>query len=89
MNSNADWGLRVRERVYKDIALLPREARERISEVVENLPRNPYAGDVEKMKGEEHAWRRRIGNYRVSYEIILREKVIYVTRVKRRTTNTY
>ena len=89
MSLNANWELRVRERVYKDIASFPREARERITAVIESLSDNPYAGDIEKMKGEERAWRRRIGNYRVRYEIIPGQKIVYVFRVERRATNTY
>jgi len=53
------------------------------------LPSNPYRGDIEKMKGEENIWRRRIGAYRIFYEIIPKEKVIYVFRAERRTTKTY
>ena len=89
MNSKANWALKVREKVYKDISRFPVEDRERIIRVIENLPNNPYAGDIEKMKGEERMWRRRIGDYRIFYEIIPQDRVIYVFKVERRTSNTY
>ena len=89
MNSNANWKLKIRERIYKDLRKFSREDQRHIFEVIEQLPLNPYFGDIEKMKGEENTWRRRIGVYRVFYEIISKEKVIYVFRVKRRTSKTY
>lgn len=89
MNSNANWGLRVREKVYKDLEKFPQKDRGNIIKAIEQLPFNPYLGDIEKMKDEENSWRRRIGAYRIFYEVILQEKVIYVFRVERRTSKTY
>ncbi len=89
MNSNINWELKVRSRVYKELSKFPLEEQERITKVIDNLPHNPYAGDVEKMKDEENTWRRRIGNYRIFYEIVSRDKTIYVFRVERRASSTY
>ena len=90
MSSSANWTLRVREKVYKELSKFPRDDQERIINVIENhLPSNPYMGDVEKMKGEETVWRRRVGNYRIFYEIIAKEKGIYVFRIERRTSSTH
>jgi len=41
------------------------------------------------MKGEENVWRRRVGAYRIFYELISKEKTINVFRVERRTSKTY
>ena len=89
MNSNANWKLRIREEVCKDLRKFPHEDQKRILKVIEQLPLNPYSGDIEKMKGKENVWRRRVGAYRIFYEIISKEKVIYIFRIKRRTSKTY
>ena len=34
-------------------------------------------------------WRRRVGNYRVIYDLIPEQRVIIVSRIERRTTTTY
>ena len=34
---------------------------------------------LRKMKGEENAWRRRIGAYRIFYEICAKEKIVIST----------
>lgn len=89
MSSNENWRLRIREKVYKTLNKFPGKDRKRLVKVIEELPLNPYFGDIEKMEGEENAWRRRVGAYRIFYEIIPRERVIYVFRVERRTSKTY
>mgnify|MGYP001612076835 CR=1 FL=1 len=89
MNSNINWELRIKNRVYKELAKLPLENRGQIIKVVDNLPHNPFAGDIEKIEGEENTWRRRVGAYRIFYEIVSQDRIIYVFRVERRTSSTY
>ncbi|MDP2669267.1 MAG: type II toxin-antitoxin system RelE/ParE family toxin [bacterium] len=89
MSSSANWRLRVRDKVYKEIARFPERDGDRILKAIESLPFNPYVGDIEKMKGEINAWRRRMGNYRIFYEIIPDDGAIYVFRAERRTSKTY
>jgi len=89
MNLNDDWTLKVNERVYKTLTRFSQKDRVKLARVIEELPFDPYQGDIEKMEGEEKSWRRRIGAFRIFYEIISQEKVIYVFRVERRTSKTY
>jgi len=56
---------------------------------LEELAENPYQGDIEKIKDEENVWRRRIGNYRILYEIKPKQRYIDVFQIRRRTTGTY
>ena len=90
MNSNVNWQLKIRDRIWKDVAKFSEKDRERITKVIEKeIILNPYSGDIEKMKGEENSWRRRVDVHRIFYEIITQEKVIYIFRVERRTSKTY
>lgn len=90
MNLNANWQLKIRDKVWKNVAEFPKKDQERIENVIETeIGLNPYFGDINKIKGEENSWRRRIGAYRIFYEIIPREKIIYVFRVERRNSKTY
>lgn len=89
MNSSTNWELRIRTRVYKELDKFPKKDGERIIFLIEQFPLNPYSGDIEKMEGENNVWRKRIGNYRVFYEIKNDKKIIYVFRVERRTSKTY
>lgn len=89
MNSNDNWVLQIDPSVLKILKKFPRKDNERILEVIYHLPGNPYLGDIQKMRGEQNVWRRRIGSYRIFFEIITKENVIHVFHAERRTTTTY
>lgn len=89
MNSNETWALQIDPSVLKSLKRIPRNDARRIITVIERLPTNPYLGDIQKMKGEENVWRRRVGSYRIFYEVLPEEYGINVFHVERRTTQTY
>lgn len=89
MNSNKNWVLQIDPAVLKSLKKFPQNDSRRISIAIENLSTNPYTGDIQKMKGEDNVWRRRVGSYRVFYEVLLAENTIHVYHIERRTTQTY
>lgn len=89
MNLNINWVLQVDPVVYKFLKKMPRYDAERLLAVIEELPADPFRGDVQKMSGEKNVWRKRVGAYRIRYELIKEEKVVHVFRVERRTSKTY
>ena len=54
MSANENWDLRVDDTVNRHAAKFPKEDVRRIFEAIESLRSNPYAGDIEKLKGEEN-----------------------------------
>jgi len=84
-----NWELVVDPAVKKQLRRIPKRDADRLSGIIQELPANPYAGDIEKMEGEKDVWRRRVGAYRIFYEILTAQRVIYIYDVKRRTSNTY
>ncbi|MFH1170485.1 MAG: type II toxin-antitoxin system RelE/ParE family toxin [Candidatus Vogelbacteria bacterium] len=89
MNLGKSWVLLVRKDVYRKLEKFPVFDRTRLTQVVESLSTDPFAGDVEKMGGEEDTWRRRVGSYRIFLELIKKDRVVYVFDVERRKSNTY
>ena len=89
MISSVNWDLQVDPSVYKILRKVPRNYAETILAVIKLLPLNPYFGDIEKLKGTEGSWRRRIGQYRIFYKIKVEEKIILVFHLERRTSKTY
>lgn len=81
--------MRIDPAVFKYLEKIPRDNAERILFIIKNLATNPYSGDIQKMKGEENVWRRRVGAYRIFYEIFSQEKIIQLFLVERRTSKTY
>ncbi|MBI4692371.1 MAG: type II toxin-antitoxin system RelE/ParE family toxin [Candidatus Terrybacteria bacterium] len=89
MNLSKSWDLHIDPDIFKILKRLPSRDAEAILDVIRFLPSNPFFGDIQKMKGEDNAWRRRVGSYRIFYKIKITEKVILVFRLERRTSSTY
>ena len=89
MNSNKNWSFRVDNKVYRVLKKIPKPTAQRIVRAVEALPENPYVGDIVKVKGEQLLWRRRIGEYRIFFEIHQDNRFIDVVRVERNGSKTY
>ena len=84
-----NWELHLRKRVKKYLSRFSQKDQIYITVGLKKLVINPYSGDIEKISGEENVWRRRVGAYRIFYEIISQKKVIRVFRIERRTSKTY
>ncbi len=69
--------------VQKELDRLPDDVVMRIVARLAQLERNPRPADVKKLKGRD-AWRIRVGDYRVIYEIHDREVQILVITVGHR-----
>ena len=89
MTLNKNWVLQINPDVRKDLSKIPKKYTRKILDVIERLLLNPYFGDIEKIKGEKYLWRRRVGNYRIFYEVYPDKKLIYVLWIERRTSKTY
>jgi mRNA interferase RelE/StbE len=68
----------------KDLRKLPATAADKIVEAVEQLSQNPFPHGVEKLSGSEHAYRIRLGDYRIVYEVVTESKLVEIQRVRHR-----
>ena len=89
MNFGMNWELRIDGIVKKQLQRIPKKQSTRLFRIIQELVVNPYAGDIEKMQGYEDLWRRRVGSYRIKYEIKTSQRMIHVIFVERRASNTY
>ncbi|MEV7526955.1 type II toxin-antitoxin system RelE/ParE family toxin [Agrococcus sediminis] len=64
--------------------LEPRAARDKILEKVRALADDPRPPGCRKIAGEQHAWRIRVGDYRVLYEVDDRVVTVAVFRIAHR-----
>ena len=62
---------------------------ERLRDVVSSLAEEPRPQGVRKIKGAEKAYRIRVGNYRVVYEVYDSDSLILILQVARRSETTY
>jgi len=84
-----NWQIYVAGQARRQIKRLTKKDAGRIEEVIDAMTANPFLGDIEKLKDQENAWRRRIGAYRILYEVLIEKKLVYIYDVKRRTSKTY
>ncbi|HEY4478894.1 MAG TPA: type II toxin-antitoxin system RelE/ParE family toxin [Candidatus Paceibacterota bacterium] len=84
-----NWDVVVDKQIEKFLKKIGRRDKERLIGAMQEFSADPYAGDVEKMEGEENVWRRRIGAFRIFYELYPSKKIVYVFSIKRRASNTY
>jgi mRNA-degrading endonuclease RelE of RelBE toxin-antitoxin system len=83
------WRVDIRGKARKVLKRIPARDAEAILHVIEGFQTDPYAGDIEKLEGETDAWRRRVGSYRIFYEIYQETRSVYVYWVERRGSKTY
>lgn len=70
--------------VQKQLDALPNDIYERIAVKIQQLAEDPRPDGVVKMKGADHEYRIRIGDYRVRYEIDDEELIILLLQCKHR-----
>ena len=81
--SGVIYSVRIKSSAAKELARLPRDARERLIEAIDKLGEEPLAGAL--LKGGLRGLRRiRVGNYRIVYEVLDDELVVLVIRVAHR-----
>jgi mRNA-degrading endonuclease RelE of RelBE toxin-antitoxin system len=83
------WGLVITspaERVFRRLA---KPERRQIDAVFSQMCDSPYHGDIRFLKGSNGGLRRRVGDWRIFYELESEHKIIVVTAIKRRASNTY
>ncbi len=81
------WQLLVTKSARKELASLLSRDQVRIESALDAVQANPFSGDIKRL--QPSTWRRRIGSYRVFYDLDIEQHIIVVTAIKRRTSKTY
>ena len=61
----------------------------RLRTAIRSLADDPRPRGVRKIEGAERAYRIRVGDYRVVYEVYDKESLVLILQVARRTETTY
>jgi mRNA interferase RelE/StbE len=62
---------------------------ERLRNAVRSLAEEPHPPGVRKIRGAEKAYRIRVGNYRVVYDVYDSDNLVLILQVARRSETTY
>lgn len=83
------WELQIAKAAKKNLRKFPKKDQRRVVFALRDFVNNPYFGDIEKIEGEANTWRRRIGNYRIIYDINIKNNLVLIRDIRRRTSTTY
>jgi mRNA interferase RelE/StbE len=83
------WNLIITGPAQKNFQKLPQRDQERVKSVLVAMQDDPFQGDLKRLKGTSMAWRRRVGNYRIIYDLYFEERRIVISAILRRTSTTY
>jgi mRNA-degrading endonuclease RelE of RelBE toxin-antitoxin system len=50
--------------------------------------KNPFSGDIARLKAQLWIWRRRVGSHRIFYDLMPEHLLLVVLAIKRRTLTT-
>jgi mRNA-degrading endonuclease RelE of RelBE toxin-antitoxin system len=73
----------------KSLKRIPAHDRARVRAALDAMEENPRAGDVRKLKGGHEGFRRRVGDWRIFFDLYPEERRVVVTAIERRTSTTY
>ena len=83
------WTLLFARRVRKQLERFPAEDQRRILAALQSMTEDPLGGDIARLKDQPAAWRRRVGSYRIFFDLYQEQRLIEVIDVRRRTSTTY
>ena len=78
------------KRAEKSYKKIPREYQLKIKEIILRLEENPYSSGIIKLLNYPVAqYRKRVGDYRILFDIDDDNKIIVIADIRRRTSTTY
>ncbi|MFZ3266891.1 MAG: type II toxin-antitoxin system RelE/ParE family toxin [Terriglobales bacterium] len=83
------WNLQLAGPAQKNFRKLSAKDQARVRAALRSMEENPFLGDIKRLQGQTTAWRRRVGNYRIVYDLYIEEHLIVVAGIFRRTSTTY
>lgn len=83
------WTLKIARRAQKTIARAPAKSQRLLLAALEEMQQNPFSGDIASLTSERSSWRRRVGAFRIFFDVYVDEGYVDVVEISRRTSTTY
>ncbi|MBN1941918.1 MAG: type II toxin-antitoxin system RelE/ParE family toxin [Phycisphaerae bacterium] len=78
------YQIRIKQKAEKALAQIPNPHRRRIAQAIDALARTPRPAGCTKLTGADNAYRIRVGDYRIVYEIVDKVLIVYIIRIAHR-----
>jgi mRNA interferase RelE/StbE len=83
------WRLTFSRNAQKSLRRLPPDIRRRLDATFAEMARDPLSGDVVLLRDYPVGYRRRVGPYRVLFDVDQATRSVQVQEIERRTSTTY
>ena len=83
------WDLHVAGPARRQLERMPAKDRARILAVFVAMSEHPFQGDIQHLKNQLSAFRRRVGDWWILFDPDPDRHLVVVTAIERRTTTTY
>jgi len=83
------WGVSPRKAADKTVARAPEKERKQLRRALEDMRTNPMSGDVVRLTGQRPSFRRRLGHWRIFFDLDNERRLVDVVAIERRTSTTY
>jgi len=83
-----EWTVVLAGPAGKSLKRIPATDKTRILAALAEMQQNPFQGDIRKLQGLP-GFRRRVGSWRIFFELLPESKQVVVAAIERRTSTTY
>lgn len=83
------WQLCVASRAQRELERIPAKDQRRILAALKAMRENPLSGAIARLRNQPATWRRRVGSYRVFFDLHPDSRTVDVLEIVRRTSKTY
>ena len=82
------WELLFAGLAKKALKRMPAADQRRVLAVLDAMEQDPFSGDIVRLTAQPVAWRRRVGDWRILFDIEPEKRRVLVHDVARRTSTT-
>jgi mRNA-degrading endonuclease RelE of RelBE toxin-antitoxin system len=83
------WILLIAKPAARSLRDVPLADLEHINAAFEAMRSDPYSGDIKFLRGTKRTLRRRVGGWRILYEVRTDQRLVIILGVVRRSSITY
>jgi mRNA-degrading endonuclease RelE of RelBE toxin-antitoxin system len=83
------WGLVITKPAARTLRDIPRDDAHTIDAVFEEMRSDPYSGDIKFLKGTERVLRRRVGAWRILFDVDSEKRIVIILGIVGRSSHTY
>ncbi len=84
-----EWVVTLARSAEKSLAKAPAKDRKRLQAALSQMCSDPFSGDTIRLYNMTPAFRRRVGSYRILFDMYTAERLVEVHDIRRRNEKTY